>query len=100
MSAGVFILIGLAACGFTRGLFNSTVPGILLDLCLGVIGAVTAGSLFNYVVGVGAERLAVASALVAIAGAATLLAACHAMLRAARYRRPEPTPNRRSVTVT
>jgi uncharacterized membrane protein YeaQ/YmgE (transglycosylase-associated protein family) len=86
MSTVVFIVIGLAACGFTRGLFNSTVPGVLLDLCLGVVGAVTAGSLFNYIVGVGTARLDVASGLVAIAGAAVLLAACNAMLRAARYR--------------
>ncbi len=76
----IFIVIGLAACGFTRGLFNSTVLGVLLDLCLGVIGAVTAGSLCNYIVGVGTARLDIASMLVAIAGAAALLAAYHAIL--------------------
>jgi len=80
MSTAIFVVIGLAACGFTRGLFNSTIPGVLLDLCLGVIGAVTAGSLFNYIVGVGTARLDIASMLVAIAGAAVLLAAYHAIL--------------------
>jgi uncharacterized membrane protein YeaQ/YmgE (transglycosylase-associated protein family) len=39
----LFILIGIAVCGFTRGCFNSTLGGLLLDLCLGVVGAVAAG---------------------------------------------------------
>ena len=88
MSTVVFVLIGLAACGFTRGLFNNTIPGLLLDLCLGVVGAVTAGSFFNYIVGVGVARFDIASRLVAIAGAAAVLAAYHAVLWAARSRGP------------
>jgi hypothetical protein len=40
MSTVVFVLIGIAACGFTRGLFNRTLDRFLLDLCIGVIGAV------------------------------------------------------------
>jgi uncharacterized membrane protein YeaQ/YmgE (transglycosylase-associated protein family) len=90
MSATIFVVIGLAACGFTRGLFNSTIPGVLLDLCLAVIGAVTAGSLFNYIVGVGTARLDIASMLVAIAGAAVLLAAYHAILPGAVSRSERP----------
>jgi uncharacterized membrane protein YeaQ/YmgE (transglycosylase-associated protein family) len=80
MSTVVFVLIGIAACGFTRGLFNRTLGGFLLDLCIGVIGAVAAGSLFNYYIGVRVAKLYVASGLVAISGAALLLAACHAAL--------------------
>lgn len=38
MSTVVFILIGLAACGFTRGLFNNSASGLMWDLFLGVIG--------------------------------------------------------------
>lgn len=86
MSILIFVLIGIAACGFTRGLFNSTLGGLLLDLCLGVIGAVTAGSLFNYYVGVRIAQLYIASGLIAISGAALLLAACHAALWVAGYR--------------
>ena len=98
MSTAIFVVIGLAACGFTRGLFNSTIPGVLLDLCLGVIGAVTAGSLFNYIVGVGTARLDMASMLVAIAGAAVLLAAYHAILPGAvsRNERPRYGPHART----
>jgi uncharacterized membrane protein YeaQ/YmgE (transglycosylase-associated protein family) len=86
MSSVVFVLIGIAACGFTRGLFNSTLGGLLLDLCLGVIGAVAAGELFNYYVGVNIAQLYIASGLVAISGAALLLAAYHTVLWVAGYR--------------
>jgi uncharacterized membrane protein YeaQ/YmgE (transglycosylase-associated protein family) len=84
MSTVVFVMIGVAACGFTRGLFNRTLLGLLLDLCLGVIGALAAGLLFNYYVGMGTTQLYVASGLVAIAGAAVLLAVCHAAAWAVR----------------
>jgi len=86
MSTVIFVLIGMAACGFTRGLFNSTLGGFLLDLCLGVIGAVAAGSLFNYYVGMRIAQLYIASGLIALSGAALLLAAGHAVLWVARYR--------------
>jgi uncharacterized membrane protein YeaQ/YmgE (transglycosylase-associated protein family) len=85
MSTVVFVLIGIAACGFTRGLFNSTL-GVLFEVCLGVVGAVAAGSLFNYYVGVSIAQLHIASGLVAISGAALLLAASHAALWVAGYR--------------
>ena len=86
MSTVVFVLIGIAACGFTRGLFNSTLGGLLLDLCLSVIGAVAAGSLFNYYIGIGTAQLYVARGLVAISGAALLLTAYHTALWVAGYR--------------
>lgn len=86
MSIVVFVLIGIAACGFTRGLSNSTLGGFPLDLCLGVIGAVTAGSLFNTYIGVKIAQLYIASGLVAISGAALLLAAYRAALWVAGYR--------------
>jgi uncharacterized membrane protein YeaQ/YmgE (transglycosylase-associated protein family) len=86
MSTALFVLIGIAACGFTRGLFNSTLGGLLLDLCLGVIGAVAAGSLFNNYIGVAIAQPHIASSLVAISGAALLLAAYHAALWVAGYR--------------
>ena len=89
MSIVVFVLIGIAACGFTRGLFDSTLGGFLLDLCLGVIGAVGAGSLFNYYTGVGIAQLYIASGLVAITGAALLLVAYHAALWLLGYRAPD-----------
>ena len=85
MSAPAFVLIGIAACGFTRGLFSSTVGGFLLDLCLGVIGAVAAGSLFNYYAALSIAQLYIASGLVSLCGAALLLTAYHAALWVAGY---------------
>ncbi len=89
MSTVVFVLIGIAACGFTRGVFNSTVGGFLFDLCVGVIGAVAAGALFNHYIGVRIAQLHIASGLVAISGAAVLLATYHAALWVAGYRQPD-----------
>jgi uncharacterized membrane protein YeaQ/YmgE (transglycosylase-associated protein family) len=86
MSIVVFVLIGIAVCGFGRALFNSTLSGILWDLCLGVVGAVVAGLLFNSYVGVRIAQLYIASGLFAISGAALLLAVYHAALWVAGYR--------------
>jgi uncharacterized membrane protein YeaQ/YmgE (transglycosylase-associated protein family) len=86
MSTALFIVIGIAACGFTRGRFNNTLGGLLLDLCLGIVGAVAAGSLFNYYIGVGIAQSYIASGLVAISGAALLLASYHVALWIAGYR--------------
>lgn len=86
MSTVVFVLIGIAVCGLSRRLFNSTLGGFVRDLCLGVIGAVAAGSLFNHYIGVSIAQLYIASGLVAISGAALLLAAYHAVLWVAGYR--------------
>ena len=47
MSIVGFILLALGAFNFTRGFFNSTRRGIMLDLCSGLVGAVVAGSLPN-----------------------------------------------------
>src|SRR2546421_9416054 len=43
MSIVGFILLALGAFNFTRGFFNSTRRGIMLDLCSGLVGAVAAG---------------------------------------------------------
>ena len=97
MSCIVFILLGLAVCGFTYGLFNCTRIAVMVDLCMGVIGAVIAGSLFNHIAATGAARLNTTSALVAaLTGAVLLIAACHAVFRASKWRsasapRPEST---------
>ena len=65
MSIMVFILLAVAACAFSRKLFNSTGVGVTVDLCLGVIGAVIAGLLFNKIGATDAAGLI----MVGIAGA-------------------------------
>jgi uncharacterized membrane protein YeaQ/YmgE (transglycosylase-associated protein family) len=86
----VFISLGLIAGYVALGLFESTGTGVVLDLGLGVAGAVLVGSLFEHIAATGTAGLNTASGLVAaLAGAAALLAAFHG-LRDTRYRRGDP----------
>jgi uncharacterized membrane protein YeaQ/YmgE (transglycosylase-associated protein family) len=86
----VFIFLGLIAGYIAHGLFKSTGKGVVLDLGLGVAGAVIVGSLFSYIAAAGSAGLNTASALVAaLLGAAALLATFHG-LRDTRYRRGDP----------
>ena len=86
----VFILLGLVAGYVAVGLFTSTGMGVVLDLGLGVVGAVIAGSIFNHIAAPGTVGLNTASALIAaITGAAALLATFHG-LRDKRYRLRDP----------
>ena len=90
MSIIVFIFLGLIAGYVVRGLCKSTGNGVVLDLGLGVAGAVIVGSLFSHLAATGSAELNTASALVAaLAGAAALLATFHG-LRDTRYRRGDP----------
>ena len=75
MSIIVFIFLGLIAGYVARGLFKSTGKGVVLDLGLGVAGAVIFGLLFSHIAATDAAGLNTATALVAaLAGAAALLA--------------------------
>lgn len=88
MSFVIFILLGLAVCGFTHALFNTSRMAVMVDLGVAVIGAVMAGALFNHIAATGAAVLSITDALVAaVAGAVGLLAAYHAALRCTWYRR-------------
>jgi uncharacterized membrane protein YeaQ/YmgE (transglycosylase-associated protein family) len=86
MSFIVFILLGVAVCGFTQALFNTTRWVVMVSLAVAVIGAVVAGALFNHVAAMGVAVLSITDALVAaVTGAVVLLAAYHAMLRWTRH---------------
>jgi hypothetical protein len=88
MSFIVFILLGLAVCGFTHALFNTARMAVMVDLGVAVIGAMMAGALFNHIAATRAAVLSITDALVAaVTGAVGLLAAYHATLRCTRYRR-------------
>lgn len=83
----VFISLGVIAGYVALGLFESTGTGVVLDLGLGVAGAVLVGWLFEHIAATGTAGLSTASALVAaLAMAAALLATFHGM-RDTRYRR-------------
>ena len=83
MSIIVFILLGVATCAFSCKLFNNAGAGITVDLCLGVIGAVIAGLVFNKFGTTDAAGLIT----VGIAGATVPLAAYHAGVGEPRSRR-------------
>jgi uncharacterized membrane protein YeaQ/YmgE (transglycosylase-associated protein family) len=86
----VFIILGLIAGYVARGLFKSTGKGVVLDLGLGVAGAVLVGSLFDHIAATGTAGLDTATALVAaLTGAAALLATFHG-LSDPRPRRGDP----------
>jgi uncharacterized membrane protein YeaQ/YmgE (transglycosylase-associated protein family) len=85
-----FIFLGLIAGYIARELFKSTGNRVVLDLGLGVAGAVIVGSLFRHIAATGSAGFNTASALVAaLVGAAALLATFHG-LRDTRYRRGDP----------
>ena len=87
MSFIVFTLLGLAVCAFTLALFDRRPSVVMVNLGVGVMGAVMAGSLFNHVAATGGAVLSIPDALVAaVTGAVVLLAAYHATLRWTRYR--------------
>ena len=91
MSIFVFILLGLIAGDVARGLFKSTgIKDVVLDLGLGVAGAVIFGLLFSHIAATDAAGLNTATALVAaLAGAAALLATFHGLCDR-RDRRGDP----------
>ena len=80
MSIIVFIFLGLIAGYVARGLFKSTGKGVVLDLGLGVAGAVIVGWLFSHLAATSAARFNTATALVAaLTGAVALLATFHGL---------------------
>jgi uncharacterized membrane protein YeaQ/YmgE (transglycosylase-associated protein family) len=86
----IFIFLGLIAGYVAHGVSKTSGNGVMLDLGLGVTGAVIAGSLFSYITATGSAGFNAASALVAaLTGAAALLTTFHG-LRDTRYRPVDP----------
>lgn len=81
MSIIAWIVLGLIA-GFTASkLINKSGEGLLLDIGLGVVGAVVGGWLFNAFGMVGVSGLNLYSLLVAVLGAVVVLVVYHALVR-------------------
>lgn len=81
MSLLAWIILGLVAGFIGSKLVNKSGEGIVLDVVLGVVGAVIGGWLFNAFGAPGASGLNVYSLLVAVVGAVVLLIAYHALVR-------------------
>jgi uncharacterized membrane protein YeaQ/YmgE (transglycosylase-associated protein family) len=83
MSFLAWIVLGLVAGFIGSKIVNNTGEGILLDIVLGIVGAVVGGWLFNTFGAAGVTGLNLYSLLVAVIGAVVLLVVYHAISRVA-----------------
>ena len=81
MSFIAWIVLGLIAGFIASKLVNKTGEGMLMDIVLGVVGAVVGGWLFNAFGMAGVSGLNLYSLLVAVVGAALFLIVYHALTR-------------------
>ena len=81
MSFLAWIVLGLVAGFIGSKLVNKTGEGILLDIVLGIVGAVAGGWLFNTFGAAGVTGLNLYSLLVAVVGAVVVLVVYHAIRR-------------------
>ncbi len=81
MSFIAWIVLGLIAGFIASKIVNKTGEGMLMDIVLGVVGAVVGGWLFHTFGMPGVTGLNLYSILVAVVGAAVLLIIYHAVTR-------------------
>jgi uncharacterized membrane protein YeaQ/YmgE (transglycosylase-associated protein family) len=83
MSFIAWIVLGLIAGFIASKLVNKTGEGMLMDIVLGVVGAVVGGWMFHLFGMPGVTGLNIYSILVAVVGAAVFLVVYHALIRRA-----------------
>jgi uncharacterized membrane protein YeaQ/YmgE (transglycosylase-associated protein family) len=81
MSVFAWIILGLIAGFIASKIVNSSGQGLLLDMVLGIVGAVVGGYLFTAIGVTGITGFNLYSIFVAIAGACVVLWAYHALSR-------------------
>ena len=81
MSILAWIVLGLIAGFIGSKIVNRTGEGVLLDIVLGVVGAVVGGFLFNQFGAAGVSGLNLYSLLVAVVGAVVVLFLYHLVVR-------------------
>ena len=79
MSLLAWIVLGLIAGFIGSKIVNNTGQGVLVDILLGVVGAVVGGFLFNQFGAAGVSGLNLYSLLVAVVGAVVVLWLYHAL---------------------
>ncbi len=79
MSIAAWIVLGLIAGFVASKLVNKTGEGPLMDIALGIVGAVAGGWLFNQFGETGVTGLDIRSLAVAVFGAVVLLVGYHAI---------------------
>jgi uncharacterized membrane protein YeaQ/YmgE (transglycosylase-associated protein family) len=81
MSFIAWIVLGLIAGFVASKIVNKSGEGVLLDIILGIVGAVLGGFLFQTFGMTGVTGLNIYSILVAIVGAVVFLVLYHALFR-------------------
>jgi uncharacterized membrane protein YeaQ/YmgE (transglycosylase-associated protein family) len=81
MSFLAWIVLGLLAGFIGSKIVNKTGEGVILDIILGIVGAVVGGWLFNTFGASGVSGLNLYSLLVAVVGAVVILFVYHAFRR-------------------
>jgi uncharacterized membrane protein YeaQ/YmgE (transglycosylase-associated protein family) len=81
MSILAWIVLGLIAGFIASKIVNHRGEGMILDIVLGIVGAVAGGWLFNRFGMVGVTGLNFYSILVSVIGAIVLLVIYHALIR-------------------
>ena len=79
MSIIAWLVVGLIAGFIGSKIVNKTGEGVVLDIVLGVIGAVVGGFLFNMFGAHGVDGVNLYSILVAVVGAVIVLVVYHAL---------------------
>jgi uncharacterized membrane protein YeaQ/YmgE (transglycosylase-associated protein family) len=79
MSILAWMVLGLIAGFVASKLVNKTGEGVVMDVALGIVGALAGGWLFNQFGQPGVTGLNIWSLLVAVAGAVVLLLLYHAV---------------------
>jgi uncharacterized membrane protein YeaQ/YmgE (transglycosylase-associated protein family) len=83
MSFLAWIILGLLAGFVASKIVNKEGEGVILDIVLGIVGALAGGWLFNTFGASGVTGLNLYSLLVAVVGAVVLLVIYHAIRRVA-----------------
>jgi uncharacterized membrane protein YeaQ/YmgE (transglycosylase-associated protein family) len=81
MSLIAWIVLGLIAGFIASKIVNKTGAGVVLDIILGIVGAVVGGWLFQTFGMVGVTGVNIYSILVAVVGAIVVLFIYHALVR-------------------
>jgi uncharacterized membrane protein YeaQ/YmgE (transglycosylase-associated protein family) len=84
MSVLAWIVLGLVAGFIASKIVNHTGEGVILDLVLGIVGAVVGGWLFHTFGMPGVTGLNIYSLIVAVIGAAVFLLIYHLVSRGTR----------------
>ena len=80
MSIIAWIILGLIAGFIGSKLVNKSGEGLILDIVLGIVGAVVGGYLFNVFGASGVTGLNIYSLIVAVVGAVIVLIIYHAIV--------------------